>query len=183
MATYILGVNAFHADAAAVLLRDGDVVAAIAEERLNRVKHFAGFPELAIRRVLAIGGIGIDDVDHLAIGRDGRANLRQKAAFALRNLTRIGRLARQRLENRADVDPSWDPIVQGVQVQAAGRGHGTLDKAAVTMELGGTLVAGTTLQLSGSHGMPFLFRDEIPGGGSWTGTDLDNLLAGYRVSS
>ena len=85
------------------------------------------------------------------------------------------------LENRADVDPSWDPIVQGVQVQAAGRGHGTLDKAAVTMELGGTLVAGTTLQLSGAHGMPF--RDEIPGGGSWTGTDLDNLLAGYRVSS
>jgi len=87
------------------------------------------------------------------------------------------------MENRSDVDPAWDPIVQGVQVQGAGRGHGTLDKAAVTMELGGTLVAGTTLQLSGSHGMPYLFRDEIPGGGSWAGTDLDNLLAGYRVSS
>lgn len=87
------------------------------------------------------------------------------------------------IENRSAVDASWDPIVQGVQVQGAGRGHGTLDKAAVTMELAGTLVAGTTLQLSGSHGMPYLFRDEIPGGGSWSGTDLDNLFAGYRVSS
>ncbi|MGB1142677.1 MAG: hypothetical protein ACPG1A_17385, partial [Halioglobus sp.] len=57
------------------------------------------------------------------------------------------------MENRSVVDPSWDPIIQGVQVQGAGRGHGTLDKAAVTMELSGTLVAGTTLTISGTHGM------------------------------
>lgn len=43
----ILGINSFHADASAVLV-DGDtgrLVVAIAEERLNRIKHYAGFPE------------------------------------------------------------------------------------------------------------------------------------------
>ena len=40
----ILGLNAFHGDASAALLRDGQLVAALEEERLNRVKHWAGFP-------------------------------------------------------------------------------------------------------------------------------------------
>ncbi len=100
---YILGINAFHADAAAVLLRDGEVVCAIAEERINRVKHFAGFPALAIRRCLEVAGIDVTRVDHVAVGRDGSANLMQKLAFAARNLPNIGQLAKQRLENRAKV--------------------------------------------------------------------------------
>jgi carbamoyltransferase len=99
--TYILGVNAFHADASAALLRDGELVAAVAEERLNRVKHFAGFPGQAIREVLALAGIDIRDVDHIGINKDNRANLLAKVAFAVRNLRRITRLARQRLEYRA----------------------------------------------------------------------------------
>ncbi len=47
--TYILGINAYHADAAAVLLKDGRLIAAVEEERFNRVKHSAGFPVMAIR--------------------------------------------------------------------------------------------------------------------------------------
>ncbi|MCG8555463.1 MAG: carbamoyltransferase [Proteobacteria bacterium] len=103
MPTYILGINAFHADAAVVLLRDGEVAAALAEERLNRVKHYAGFPRLALRKALDMGGIAIGDLDHIAIGRASTANLRQKLAFSLKNLGRIGKLARQRLENRAQI--------------------------------------------------------------------------------
>ncbi|MCC6620125.1 MAG: carbamoyltransferase [Deltaproteobacteria bacterium] len=99
----ILGINAFHADASAVLLRGDEIVGAIAEERLNRVKHFAGFPSLAVKKLLAMGGIGIEDVEHIAIGRDGSANLVDKLTFSLRNLTRISKLARQRLENRAQI--------------------------------------------------------------------------------
>lgn len=102
-APIILGINAFHADASAVLLKGGDIVGAIAEERLNRVKHYAGFPKLAVRKLLAMGGITLADVEHIAIGRDGTANLVDKLTFSLRNLTRISRLARQRLENRAQV--------------------------------------------------------------------------------
>lgn len=99
----ILGINAFHADASAVLLKDGALVGAIAEERLNRVKHFAGFPARAIRTLLDMGGLAAADLDHIAVGRDGRANLLDKLAFSLTHLTRIPRLARQRLENRAQL--------------------------------------------------------------------------------
>jgi carbamoyltransferase len=99
--TYILGLNTFHADASAVLLRDGELVAAVAEERLNRVKHFAGFPARAVREVLDVAGVGIGDVDHLGINKDNKANLLAKLGFAVTNLTRITKLARQRLEYRA----------------------------------------------------------------------------------
>jgi len=120
MATYILGINAFHADASAVLLKDGEVVGAIAEERLNRIKHFAGFPKLSILKLLEMGKINADAVDHIAIGRDSTANLMKKLGFALTNLGRIGKLARQRLENRAQVRDVPTLVAQacGLQPQA-----------------------------------------------------------------
>lgn len=61
------GVRAGYQDVSAVLLRDGSIVAAVEEERLNRVKHSAGqLPFLAVQEVLALGGIGIHDVDMIA---------------------------------------------------------------------------------------------------------------------
>src|SRR5262245_16467566 len=99
--TYVLGLNTFHADSGAVLLRDGELIAAVTEERLNRVKHFAGFPALAIKEVLDIAGIGLDQIDHIGINKDSRANLMAKLGFALTNLGRITKMARQRLEYRA----------------------------------------------------------------------------------
>ena len=54
----ILGLNAFHGDASAALLEDGQLVAALEEERLNRIKHWAGFPALAARACLEQGGPG-----------------------------------------------------------------------------------------------------------------------------
>lgn len=65
--TLILGINAFHADAAAALVRDGAIVAAAEEERFRRIKHWAGFPEEAIRWCLADAGVSIEQVDHIAI--------------------------------------------------------------------------------------------------------------------
>lgn len=82
--TYILGVNAWHGDSAACLVRDGVLVAAAEEERFRRIKHWAGFPSEAIRYCLAAGKIGIADVDHVAINRDPKANLLYKVAFTLR---------------------------------------------------------------------------------------------------
>lgn len=114
--TYILGINAFHADAAAVLLKDGEVVGAIAEERLNRVKHYAGFPKMAIRKLLDMAGITIEQVDHLAIGRDSKANVAQKIGFSLKNLTRLPKLARQRLENRANIKDIPELVAQACEI-------------------------------------------------------------------
>ena len=56
--TYVLGLNAYHGDVSAALLRDGQLVAAVEEERFRRIKHWAGFPSLAIRKCLDIAGIG-----------------------------------------------------------------------------------------------------------------------------
>ena len=71
----ILGLNMFHADASAAIVQDGEVVFAIAEERLNRVKHYAGFPALAVKACLDAVGARIADVDHVAVGQDSAARL------------------------------------------------------------------------------------------------------------
>ena len=72
----ILGLNAFHGDASAALLRDGILVAAIEEERLNRIKHWAGLPVAAAAACLA--GTDRLELEHIAISRDPRANFWRK---------------------------------------------------------------------------------------------------------
>ena len=53
-------------DGTAVLLKDGEILAAIEEERLNRIKHSNCFPFRAIKQVLALAGITLDQVDRIA---------------------------------------------------------------------------------------------------------------------
>jgi carbamoyltransferase len=85
----VLGINAFHAGASAALLVDGRPVVAIAEERLNRLKYFAGFPKLAIQQCLAIAELQFSDIDAVALGRDSSANRTKKIEYALRNPTKL----------------------------------------------------------------------------------------------
>ncbi|HXG69095.1 MAG TPA: carbamoyltransferase C-terminal domain-containing protein [Gemmatimonadaceae bacterium] len=82
---YILGINAYHGDASAVLIRDGVLIGAVEEERFRRIKHWAGFPSLSIRELLRREGIGGKDVAHFAIGRAPTANLMRRGTFALRH--------------------------------------------------------------------------------------------------
>jgi carbamoyltransferase len=96
---YILGLNAYHGDAAACLVRDGSIVAAAEEERFRRIKHWAGFPSLAVAYCLAEAGIGLGDVEHVAVNSDPRANLLRKAGFALRQRPDMG-LIIDRLRNQ-----------------------------------------------------------------------------------
>lgn len=81
--TFILGLNAYHADAAACLVKDGELVAAVEEERFRRIKHWGGFPSESIRYCLAEAGISLGDVDHVAINSDNRANRWRKVTYAL----------------------------------------------------------------------------------------------------
>jgi carbamoyltransferase len=62
---HILGISCFYHDAAAALVRDGQLIAAGAEERFTRHKHTAEFPQRAIEYCLSAGGITIDDVDYI----------------------------------------------------------------------------------------------------------------------
>jgi len=101
----ILGLNMFHADASAAIMLDGEVKFAIAEERLNRRKHFGGFPALAVKACLDAVGAKISDVEHVAVGQDSDANLAKKVQYALTNPAKILNFIRlrQRKEAMRDV--------------------------------------------------------------------------------
>ena len=77
----IIGLNAYHGDASAALVVDGQLVAAVEEERFNRIKHWAGFPGESIRWCLQQAGLNATDVDHVAISFDPRANLWRRLGF------------------------------------------------------------------------------------------------------
>ena len=61
----ILGISCFYHDAAAVLLQQGELVAAAEEERFSRIKHDHGFPQRAIDFCLQQGGIMVQDLDYV----------------------------------------------------------------------------------------------------------------------
>jgi carbamoyltransferase len=98
----ILGINAYHADVSAALIQDGKLIAAVEEERFRRVKHWAGFPQQAIRACLAMGGIDSSDIDHIGISRNPNANFAQKALFVLRQRPGFG-LIRDRAKNSSRI--------------------------------------------------------------------------------
>ena len=79
----ILGLNAFHGDSAACLIRDGYLVAAAEEERFRRIKHWAGLPTQAIQYCLREAGLTLSDLDHVAINRQPRANHPRRIKFVL----------------------------------------------------------------------------------------------------
>ena len=81
--TLVLGINAFHADAAAALIRDGEILGAVEEERFRRIKHWAGFPSQAIAWCLADAGLRLEDVDHIAINSLPGAHRWRKVAYTL----------------------------------------------------------------------------------------------------
>ncbi|MGA8215714.1 MAG: carbamoyltransferase [Candidatus Sulfotelmatobacter sp.] len=100
---YILGINAYHGDAAASIVKDGQLIAAAEEERFNRKKHCAGFPALAIRYCLEAADISLDQVDHIGISRDPSAHLHKKILFSLTKLASLSGLIAARLANAAKI--------------------------------------------------------------------------------
>jgi carbamoyltransferase len=90
----ILGINAFHAGASASIIVDGVPLIAISEERLNRVKNYAGFPTKSIERCLSETGIKYEEIEHVAIGRDKSANQIEKLKYVARHPTKLLNLAK-----------------------------------------------------------------------------------------
>jgi carbamoyltransferase len=80
----ILGINAYHGNASAAIVSDGRLVAAVEEERFNRVKYAAGFPAQAIRYCLKEAGLELKDIDHIAVPRNPYARLGTKLFYAMR---------------------------------------------------------------------------------------------------
>ena len=107
----ILGLNAFHGDSSAALVKDGALVAAVEEERFRRIKHWAGFPSLSIEYCLREAGIGLKDVDHIALNQNSRAHFARKIAFLLKSRP-DPRLVLQRLSNRRKRDSLADLLAK-----------------------------------------------------------------------
>jgi len=87
--TVVLGINAYHSNASAALVVDGDLVAAVEEERFTRLKYEVGFPVRSIRYCLEAAGLEVGDLDHIAVAGDPFTNLPKKLRFMLG--TRAGR--------------------------------------------------------------------------------------------
>jgi carbamoyltransferase len=79
----VLGINAFHADSAACIFVDGRLLFAVEEERLRRVKHWAGFPTESVRHCLDAAKLKISDVDIIAINSDPRSAIGRKVLYAI----------------------------------------------------------------------------------------------------
>lgn len=114
---YILGINAYHGGASACLIQDGKLVAAVEEERFNRVKYWAGFPVQAIQFCLHDAGITPYDLDHVGISRNPSANLHKKILYALRRRPNFDYM-RDRVNNMARVRDVKTAFVEALQLDA-----------------------------------------------------------------
>jgi carbamoyltransferase len=106
---YILGLNAYHGDSSACIFQNDKLVVAIEEERIRRVKHWAGFPSESIKFCLNECGIGIEDVDYITISRDPFANIYQKVTYSIKNFINFKTL-KDRLVNSKKVNLVKDEL-------------------------------------------------------------------------
>lgn len=112
---YILGLNAYHGDSSACLLKDGKIINAIEEERIRRIKHWAGFPSESIKFCLKDAGITISDVDHITIGRNPSAHLGKKILSSLKKLANF-QFIKDRVSNIKKVTSLKSEIAAGLGV-------------------------------------------------------------------
>ncbi len=113
----ILGLNAYHGDASAVLLVGDRIVPAVEEERLNRVKHWSGLPAQAAKWCLQSAGLTLADVDHIAVNRNPNANLLKKLADAVTKAPQMA-LVRSRVRNRGKLGTIKHALEAGLQTSA-----------------------------------------------------------------
>lgn len=115
----IIGLNAYHGDSSACLVRNGKMVAAAEEERFRRTKHWAGFPSEAIKYCLDAAGVDLEDVTHIAVNSDPRSNLLRKLGFAVLRRPDV-KLVLERIRNakqRASVEDELSLAFPGSHFQ------------------------------------------------------------------
>ena len=113
--SYILGLNSYHADSSAALIKDGKLVAAAEEERFNRVKHWSGFPAEAVKYCLKAGGITARELDYICINRNPRANLLKKIGYVIRRRPSLASL-KDRLRNEIKIGSIVDEFCEKIGV-------------------------------------------------------------------
>ncbi len=99
----ILGINAFHADSSACIIVDGTIVAAIEEERINRKKHYSGFPVESIKECLKIAKKKDNEITDIAFNTKPYSNLIQKSSFFLKNFSLKNNQFSNRLKKKLNI--------------------------------------------------------------------------------
>jgi carbamoyltransferase len=116
----ILGLNAFHPDSSACVLKDGKLVAAVAEERLGpRHKHVAGFPGRAVAEALRMAGATIRDVDYVAVGNDSNANVPAKVRHVLKSPLKSARGVVTHFQRRSKMQSVQQLVAEACGVNEA----------------------------------------------------------------
>ena len=147
---YILGINAYHGDAAAAIVRDGELIAAVEEERFNRIKHCAGFPTQSIQYCLRAAGIGIEEVDHVGISRDPSAHLHKKVLFAARRF----RGKEQRAKSKGQEAGGSRQEAGSREQRAEGKGPGAKSERERSISVGQIATDASRFALSSSPFAP-----------------------------
>ena len=83
MNIYTLGLNIYHADSSSCLMKNGRLVCAYEEERLNRIKHWAGIPFKAINECLKYGKINLTDIKVITINSNPYSNIKEKILYTI----------------------------------------------------------------------------------------------------
>ena len=118
----ILGLNAYHGDSAACLIKEGKLVAAVEEERFRRIKHWAGLPTNAIDYCLREGGVTLRDIEHIAINRKPGVNNWRRLAFVLRHRP-DPRLMLQKVKNIRSASSVQESIERAYKVSLGAQVH------------------------------------------------------------
>ncbi|MEY2518677.1 MAG: carbamoyltransferase [Verrucomicrobiota bacterium] len=118
----ILGLNAYHGDSAACLIKDGQLVAAAEEERFRRIKHWAGLPTQAIDYCLREGGVALQEIDHIAINRKPGVNNWRRLAFLLRHRP-DPRLMMQKVRNIRSASSVQESLERACKVSLGAQIH------------------------------------------------------------
>ena len=80
-----IGINANHADSSISIFDKNKLIFAIEEERLNRIKHWAGVPLESIDKGLEHCDIEVDQIQHITINTNPLSNLNKKIPYFLNN--------------------------------------------------------------------------------------------------
>ena len=81
----ILGLNCNHADSSACLVKDGKLIIALEEERINRIKHWAGLPTNSIKECLKNSNINLNEITDISINTNPLSNFNYKIFFFLKD--------------------------------------------------------------------------------------------------
>ncbi|MBC8302732.1 MAG: carbamoyltransferase, partial [Pelagibacterales bacterium] len=83
--TVVLGLNCNHADSSACIIKDGKLIFAIEEERINRIKHWAGLPIQSIEECLKQSNVDCSEITDIALNTNPLSNIKEKTFFFIKN--------------------------------------------------------------------------------------------------